>query len=160
MHFHLLLLSALCCAVSLNPGSKGEKGDEAIHYFDLAPDEGSYKAVIKDGLESIEVTNFSFGGKTSLAGVKKETDKSVSTISLDQISSFFIVDPLFSSKRYQAMELTLVMVTTTSNKSEEMLFPRHLVVCGQDRETGIKKAWPLRKITSIRLEHYLNEELA
>jgi len=154
----ILILTAICSILSnatLNAGgkSKDADGDEIPHYIELGADQGIYNALVGDSGQVIPVTKISFAGDTTLDGVKKEVDNSTSRINLGEIDSMRVVDPIYPSKRYPGSEFCAVIITTTAGISEEMLMPRDLLICGQDRESKIKKTWPLRKIEAIQLEH-------
>ena len=151
----LLLFSLFCSVVfqeTMHAGGKSEKDEDNTHYIELGRDQGFYRATIED--ESITpVEGISFAGQTTIDGIRKESDSSLASLSMDQITALTILDPLYVSARYPTMELTAVRVTTTENINEDMLFPRHLSICGQDRTSNIKKTWPIRKIKSITFSH-------
>jgi len=153
-----IVLSALLLATAtehLFAGGQDKKNadDEKIEYVELGSDQGIYNATIQDGKTEIPITKLSFAGETTLDGIKKERDNSTCKISLGEVSRIVIIDPLYISTRYPHIELCCALVTTTSGVTEELLMPRNILICGQDRESKIRKAWPLRKISSIMLEH-------
>ena len=77
------------------------------------------------------VTKISFAGETTIDGIKKEHDSSSNRISLADIKSMHVLDPLHKSERYPKEELARVGVRTTTNAFEELLFPRNLLICAQ-----------------------------
>ncbi|MDQ5890710.1 MAG: hypothetical protein QG604_584 [Candidatus Dependentiae bacterium] len=159
--FALLLLGTLCSILAnmtMYAGGKAKNSDdETITFISLGTDQGIYKAMITDCNQEIPVTKLSFAGETTLDGVKKEFDNSISKISLSELESIVMLDPLYISKRYPQAEFCAVAITTTSGISEEMLMPRNLLICAQDRESNIRKSWPLRKISAIHLKHGLED---
>lgn len=146
------VLVSLIFTNHISAGGK-TKENETEHYIELGIDQGIYNAIINDSEQAIPVTKLSFAGDTVLDGVKKETDNSVSRVSLGEISFIEMLDPIYESRRYPQVELSHVKITTTNGISENMLMPRNLLICGQDRDSKIKKTWCLRKIGSIELEH-------
>jgi len=158
----IILLTALIGTATndhLSAGGKA-KENEVEHYIELGADQGIYNATINDSEQAITVSKLSFAGETTLDGIKKETDNSISRISLGEIETIKMLDPIYESKRYPQIELCAVALTTTNGALEEMLMPRNLLICGQDRDSGIKKTWSLRKINAIQLEHDQEEERA
>lgn len=149
--FSSLLCSLLCSLffhASAHAGGRANNDSENTHYIELGKDQGIYYAeVADDSITSVE--GISFAGQTSIDGIRKEEDSSFSRISMDQIATLTVLDPLYTSARYPTMALTSVRVTTTENIHEDMLFPRHLSICGKDRISGIEKVWPLRSIKGI-----------
>lgn len=154
------LTLALCCVLApLNPmsKSKNDDGDATPHHIELGPDQGIYDALITDGAEHISVTKISFAGDTVLDGVKKEHDNSANRLSLADITSMRVLDPVHESNRYPKQEFARVMVTTTTGAVEEMLFPRNLMICAQAKQSNIKKSWFVRSLNNIQIKHGLND---
>ena len=150
----LTLLSALCLNQALFCGGKPQKNDEEnASYVEPGQDQGNYFAIIRDNGNDTAVNKLSFAGDTTIKFVKKENDNSNSQISLGEIESIVMVSPLHISKRYPQQELSSVLIKTINGITEEMLMPRNLTICGQARESGLRTAWQLRKIESIRLQH-------
>ncbi|MDQ5940379.1 MAG: hypothetical protein QG632_105 [Candidatus Dependentiae bacterium] len=153
----IILLAALAStAINLDVNAGGKaKEDTEQHWIELGADQGVYNATISDSEQQIPVTKLSFAGDTTLDGVKKESDNSTSRLNLGEVESIQMIDPIYESKRYPQVELCCVAITTTAGVSENMLMPRNLLICGQDRNSKIKKTWALRKIDAIQLEHGL-----
>jgi hypothetical protein len=150
----LLTLTALLLAtigsLELNAGGK-TKDDETVLYTDLGRDQGIYAGIIIEENSETKVTKLSFAGQTSLDGIKKESDSSSNQISLSDIQSIQVIDPLFESKRHPEREYCLVKICTKNECIENLLMPRHLVICGQAVHSKIKKSWSLRTIKKIEL---------
>lgn len=157
---HLITTLALCCLLTpLSPAgkSKDDNNDATPRHIELGPDQGIYDALITDGDEHVAVTKISFAGDTVLDGVKKEHDNSANRISIADITSLRVLDAVHESIRYPQQEFARVLVTTTTGATEEMLFPRNLMVCGQAKESNIKKSWFIRSLNNINIKHGLHD---
>ncbi len=148
----MLLASTLCCIQPLIGGGKPKVDGEDIQYIELGPDQGIYDAILIDGNTTLAITKLSFGGDTTLDGIKKEQDSSSNRIDLADIASIEMLDPLHESKRYPQQEFCKVLITTLNNAEEEMLMPRHLLICGEAKNSGFKKSWSLRTLSTIELQ--------
>jgi hypothetical protein len=172
-HYFLtkLYLSTLAVAC-LTPSSSHSMGQEQHTNTTLEPSYtepeestetyNNIQGVIFDeGGKGIRVEKISFGGKTSLGGIRKETDDSSNSFNLATIKTITIVDGNFMSKRYSDKEFANVSLTTHSNAEEsDLLVPRKIVISGIDRNTSMKKAWFFGKIKKIILEKPVATRLA
>ncbi len=149
----IILTGLLLTATNTNAGGKS-KNDETVAYSELGRNQGLYEGTIIEETTETVVTKISFAGDTTIDGIKKESDNSHNQLSLDQIAAIEVIDPLFESKRHQDREYSLVGIETLNGHREEMLMPRHLVICGQAVESNIKKSWALRTIQRIEIAHH------
>lgn len=149
----MLLASSLCCFQTLTAGGKPKNDGEDIQYIELGSDQGIYDAIVIDGDITVPVTKLSFGGDTTLDGIKKEQDSSSNRIDLADIDTIEMLDPLYDSKRYPQQEFCKVLITTLNGAEEEMLMPRHLLICGEAQKSGFKKSWVLRTLSIIEIQH-------
>jgi hypothetical protein len=146
------LLLATTGSLELNAGGKA-KDDETITYTELGRDQGIYEGTVIEENSETEVTKLSFAGETSLDGIKKESDSSSNQITMADINSIEVIDPLFESKRHPEREYCLVRICTKNECIENLLMPRHLIICGQAVSSRIKKSWALRTIKKIELSN-------
>lgn len=153
-----LVLSLLIISSS-NAAGKKEAGSasDAPVYVKLDIDEGIYRGSIHDSDAIIPVTKLSFGGKTTLSGVRKETDNSQNVLKLANITDFEILDPVYESERYPNQEYALVRVRLINKEEEDLLIPRHITICGESTETHIEKAWFLRMLNGFHIQHNTQE---
>jgi hypothetical protein len=149
-----MLLAATCSSFQpLTAGGKPKNDGEDVQYIELGSDQGIYDAMVIDGETTLIVTKLSFGGETTLDNVRKERDSSSTKIDLADIKTIQMLDPLHESKRYPQQEFCRVLITTRTNAEEEVLMPRHLLICAQDTHSGFKKSWVLRTLSVITLNH-------
>jgi hypothetical protein len=153
MRILLLLACSFCCIEPITAGGKPKHDGEDIQYIELGSDQGVYEAVVIDGGTQVTVTKLSFGGDTTLDGIKKEHDSSSNRINLADIDSLTMLDPLYDSKRYPQQEFCKVRITTLNGAQEEVLMPRHLLICGEAHTSGFKKSWVLRTLSAITIQH-------
>lgn len=149
----MLLASSLCCFQPLTAGGKPKNDGEDIQYIELGSDQGIYDAIIVDGNTTLTVTKLSFGGDTTLDGIKKEHDSSSNRIDLADINTIEMIDSLYDSKRYPQQEFCKVLITTLNGAKEEMLMPRHLLICGEAHTSKFKKSWVLRTLSRLTIKH-------
>jgi hypothetical protein len=146
----LILIGCLLATTDLAAGGKA-KEDETVAYTELGRNQGLHDGIIIEANAQTAVTQLSFAGETTIDGIKKESDNSHNQINLSDIRSITVIDPLFESKRYPQQEFCLVKIHTTHDYTEEVLMPRHLVICGQAVESHIKKSWALRTLKKIKI---------
>ena len=150
----LVALTSFCCMLNpLYAGGKPKTDEDAIKYIELGSDQGIYTADIEDGDVKIHVTKLSFGGDTTLDGIKKEQDSSINKINLGEITTIQMLDPLHDSIRYPQQEFCLVRISTLNGNNETMLMPRNLLICAESAQSRIKKSWSLRTLKSITIHH-------
>lgn len=147
----LIALLSFCAPLTLLHAGGKTENDDKIRFIELGSDQGIYDAEIKDGDLVTLVTKFSFGGDTTLDGIKKEHDSSINKINLAEVDSITIIDPLHDSIRYPNQEFCLVRITTINRNSETMLMPRNLLICAESAESKIKKSWALRTLKNIKI---------
>ena len=155
-----IAIATLLTTTAHTGGKEKKDGDNASpHYIELGPDLGIYHGVVTDGTQHTAVTKISFAGETTIDGIKKEHDSSSNRISLADITSLHVIDPMHQSVRYPKQEFARVAIRTTNNAIEELLFPRNLLICAQSKESNIKKSWFLRSLTGIIVQHGLDEPI-
>ena len=63
-----------------------------------------------------------------------------------------VVKPDFDSIRYPEKSFTVVKVLTTTGVAiDQLLAPKHVIVCGIEKDSEIQKAWFLHKLKSIEI---------
>lgn len=149
------LLLTLLITFPLNSAGKKEEGEanENPAYMQLDPDQGIYNGTVYDSSTRVNVTKLSFGGKTEVDGIRKESDNSSNRVKIADLTALEMLDPLHESNRYPNKEYALMRVTMNNGSTEELLFPRHLVVCAESANSQIEKVWFLRSLDGIRLHH-------
>lgn len=153
---YLMMLGACACIVgihSMDTGTTRSTMPLEPSFAQLEEDSKSLAATIYDEDSVIEVYDLSFYGHTSIGGVRKETDDSLSKINLEMIKELIVEKSLFISKRFADQEFTLVEITTNTNAVvKNLLVPRHIVICAIDQKSHLEKAWFLNKINRIVIQ--------
>ncbi|MGD1997885.1 MAG: hypothetical protein PVJ92_03150 [Candidatus Dependentiae bacterium] len=150
-----IALYALLFSLPLNAGGTKNEGDDvdAPSYMQLDPDQGIYNGTVYDGQTRVNVTKLSFGGRTEVDNIRKESDNSSNRVKMADITALEMIDPLHESRRYPHKEYSLMRVTMNNGSTEELLFPRHLVLCADSANSQIEKVWFLRAIDGVRFHH-------
>jgi hypothetical protein len=108
--------------------------------------------IIDEGTET-EVTQLSFFGHTKVGGIRRENNDSVTTLDLTNIRSLKIKEQAYSSKRYPTKDFALLQKTSHDGAvSDDLLVPRHIVICGIEKKTGDEKAWFLNTVDELVVE--------
>lgn len=149
----ILLLMVAFLSSSFSGGGTPSTATMEPAFVDLKEDEPSYIGSIIDDNVTTYVRDISFTGHTSIGGVLKENDDSVNKIELSQIKELEIENPDYTSKKYSDKDVMLAkIITNDGTEINGLLIPRNLVICGIEKNTGIKKAWFLRKIKKITID--------
>ncbi len=124
------------------PGFANEPG-----FARLAEGEGSFRAIVYDERNQYALKEFSFFGHTSVGGVRRETDDSVTRFELSKIKELKVLKAHFDSKRFGDKDYLLAEVTSkTGAITSDLLVPKKLIICGVDEKSGLEKSWFLQKI--------------
>lgn len=145
-----VLVATLTC----NMGDK-EKSTLASEpgFASLAEGEGSFRAVIYDERNQYMLKDFSFFGHTSVGGVRRETDDSVTKIEISKIRELKVLKPHFDSKRFGDKDFLLAEITSaTGAVTSDLLIPKKVIICGVDEKSGLEKSWFLHKISKVAVQ--------
>ena len=105
---------------------------------------------IRDENHVTEMEQISFFGHTSVGGICREDDDSVTTIDLALTKRLQVLVPEYRSVRYPHKEFCLVRKTSHDDVvTNGLLFPRKIVICGVQKKTMDQKAWFLNKISFL-----------
>jgi hypothetical protein len=119
-------------------------------YAPLEEGEGSFEGVIYDESTVSHVKDMSFFGHTTVGGIRKETDDSMNKLDLENIKEIKIINQTFTSKRYADKEFSLVTVINNNNVvSTDLLVPKHIIICGVEKDTKMQRSWFLSKLDRI-----------
>ena len=112
----------------------------------------SYKGVIKDEGTESRITDITFFGHTTVGGIRQESNDSMTKLDLANLKSLKVLKPTYSSTRYPEKDFCLVQKTTNSGDVEEVLVPRHIIICGIDEQSKDQRSWYLSKIDELIIE--------
>ena len=132
-----------------NMGDKSKPGSSTTEpgFAKLAEGEGSFRVMVYDEDNHYTVKEFSFFGSTSVGGIRRETDDSVTRFEVSKIREVRIVQSHYDSKRFGDKEFLLVeVISATGAVTSDLLVPKKLVICGVDEKSGLEKSWFLEKI--------------
>lgn len=116
----------------------------------LAEGEGSFRAIVYDDSNQYPLKEFSFFGHTTVGGVRRETDDSVTRFELSKIKELKVLKAHFDSKRFGDKDYLLAEVTSkTGAITSDLLVPKKLIICGIDEKSGLEKSWFLQKVDRI-----------
>ena len=167
------LLSSQACLFLINLTvatalySAGDAGDEGVKqsksidpsYAPLEERAGKYRAKVYDEASVVDLCEISFFGHTTVGGVRKESDDSMNKLDLAFIKEIIIKKPDFESGHYPDKSFSLAdIVTDTGVRIEDMLLPKHIIICGKENNTHIQKSWFLNKISRVTIEQPVEEE--
>ncbi|MFH0898265.1 MAG: hypothetical protein V1855_01680 [bacterium] len=151
----MYLFFVLC--VCVNMGDTGGKYGSRLLEPSFAPLEegqGSYHGRVIDETTTAQIRDLSFFGHTNVGGILKESDDSVNKLELSKIKEINIVNANYDSKRYGDKELILTTITTIDGtKVKDILIPKHIVICGKEKETNMEKSWFIGKINKLIVDH-------
>ncbi|PCI74562.1 hypothetical protein COB28_00385 [Candidatus Dependentiae bacterium] len=158
-----LIISSLVfplCMYAFSPGSDARRNiDLDVRFMPLELDEEVYEGIIYDEKNKFKSTKISFGGITKIMGVKNDSDDSSSILRISNIKKLKVEDANYRSPRHTTNDNMLFFVkvkivhNTPNEVSGTMLIPHKVVLCAEDVETGTEKAWRLRDITSLEINH-------
>lgn len=148
------LLFALVFGFACSMGDKNKTNTTNEPGFaHLAEGEGSFRALVYDDNNQYTLKDFSFFGHTTVGGVRRETDDSMTRFELSKIKELKVLKPHFDSKRFGDKEFLLAEVTaSTGAVTSDLLVPKKLVICGIDEKSGLEKSWFLQKIDRIVMQ--------
>lgn len=131
-------------------------------YTDLRHNEPSFEGSIVGTSDCIKVKNLNMSGKVSFPKMLQESNDATSTLDFGLIKRLTVENCFFHSLKHTkpgTAELPFILVSLTflTNKTDQFLLPQSLVISGVDTTTGIKRAWPLNKITKIIIKHSSTE---
>ena len=119
----------------------------------LADGEGSFRAIVYDDKNEITLKEISFFGHTTVGGIRRESDDSVTRLELSKIKEIKILKSHFDSKRFGDKDFTLVeILATTGAAMNDLLVPKRLIMCGIDEKTGLEKSWFLHKVNRVVMQ--------
>ena len=144
------ILIVVVALTFINMGDRDTNTSLDPTFTKLEDDVGSFSAVIYDEDSKIKVHDISFYGKTSVGGVRKESDDSINTLDFSKIKELTIEQSSYISKRYQDKEFVLATaIALSGSKIKKLLIPKNIIICGVELKTGMEKAWFLRDIDRI-----------
>jgi len=151
-----VVAGALSCA-----GSLVALGDQQVldhlsapKYVALEQGEEWLIGIVRDENTTTELEAFSFFGNSTVGGVCREDNDSVTTVHLSAIKKLEIKQQEYSSARYPNKEFCLVDKTHIDGTvTQGLLMPRKLVVCGIEKKTKDEKCWFLGKIDQLEVIH-------
>ncbi|MCG2756335.1 hypothetical protein L6269_02470 [Candidatus Dependentiae bacterium] len=150
-HAIFLITIALICA-NFTDGAKKEADTNAIEYVALQEGENIISASLSDESNITELKEASFTGHSKIGGVRRESDDSITQLSLADIKALEVINESYTSPRYQDKEFILLKVISASGvETADFLVPRDVVICGIEKETNMAKAWYLRKIKKLEI---------
>ena len=152
MAANLGLILFLC----VNMGDGGKYGAKLLEpsFAALEEGQGSYRGRVFDETSKTEIRDLSFFGHTSVGGILKESDDSTNRLELSKIKEIHVIKPVYDSRRYSDKDVIFAMVTTIDGtKIKDLLFPKHIVICGVEKKTNMEKSWFIGKINKIIIDH-------
>ena len=139
-------ITVLTMTVNMGDKDKGANAHEP-GFAKLAEGEGSFRAIVYDESNQYTIKNFSFFGHVAVAGVRRETDDSVTRFELSKIKELKVLTAHFDSKRFGDKDFLLAEVTSaTGAVTADLLVPKKIVICGIDEKSGLEKSWFMHKI--------------
>ena len=145
-------LPLVAIVILLGGFSDGKKTSTVLEpsYAPLEAGEGSFCATVYDESTVAEVKDISFFGHTTIGGIRKESDDSMNRLEISKIKEMVVVKRSYDSKRYSDKEFSLVQVVTTDGTTiEDLLVPKHVIVCGIEVKTQMERSWFLSKINKL-----------
>lgn len=119
----------------------------------LAEGQGSFRAIVYDESNNYTLKDFSFFGSTSVGGIRRETDDSVTRFEISKIKEIKILQPHFDSKRFGDKDFLLAEVTSSSGvTTSDLLVPKKMIICGIDEKSGLEKSWFLQKVDRVVMQ--------
>lgn len=145
-----LFLIASIFLINLTDGGKKSSVNLEPSFAALEEGEGSFSATIHDEATTAEIKDISFFGHTNIGGIRKEIDDSLNRLEISKIKEIRIVKRNYDSKRYSDKEFTLAQVITNDNTViDNLLVPKHVVICGTEAKTQMERSWFLSKVDKI-----------
>lgn len=156
-----VMIVATPSLVGMGPGNERSSNALEPRFVPLDPDENSYCGIVIDNRIPLHVKNISFSGSTKIGGMRKEADDSVSALDLSRVQKIMIKNPFFQSPHHSPSRDTLLFILSEiafllpdmATKTEEYLIPHDIVFSAEEISTGVQKAWRLRDIDSLSIDH-------
>jgi hypothetical protein len=153
----------IICSSSIAPFGEGPgrfNVNEQPQFKPVFGADGFFDGTLKDQSTETLLTEVSFGGITTIDNVFTDNDDSYNSISLAEIAQITVLEPLHESAKHSSKSAeqffvkTRVSLRTKTGKitTTEFLFPLNTVISGKQKDTGVKKAWLLRNITSLAIK--------
>jgi len=121
-------------------------------YMPLEQGEELLEAVVRDENTTTELEWVSFFGSTSVGGICREDNDSITSIQLTNVKKLVIKQQDYASTRYPNKDFCLAEKTGVDGVvTEGLLIPRKVVVCGIEKKTKDEKAWFLGKIDQLEV---------
>lgn len=119
----------------------------------LAEGQGSFRAIVYDESNNYTLRDFSFFGNTTVGGIRRETDDSVTRFELSKLKEIKVLKPHFDSKRFGDKDFLLAeVIASTGAVTSDLLVPKKMIICGIDEKSGLEKSWFLQKIDRIVMQ--------
>jgi hypothetical protein len=139
--------------VNMGDGAKRNVMSVEPSYAPLEEGEQSFSATIYDDSTITEILDVSFFGHTSIGGIKKEVDDSTNKLELSKIKELTILKSNVESKRFRDREFSLAKMTAANNTVvDDLLIPKHVIICGIDKKSQMERSWFLSKIDKIVID--------
>jgi len=146
-------VSLVFVVTSFSDGAKRNNTSLEPIYTPLEDGESSLMATLHDESTATEIQKVSFSGHASIGGIRKENDDSMNKLELGKIRELYIVKSSYESKRFPEREFTLAKVIMANGVLvENLLLPKHIVICGVEKKTQMERAWFLNKINKLVIE--------
>lgn len=156
IHFFVvsnLLVAVLFLCVNFDSCDKSGGSSREPQFAPLQEGQGSYYACIYDDGSISKIKDISFYGQTNIGGIRRESDDSVNKLELSTVKQIVVKQPAFESMRFSDREYMLVSVEySTGTIIEDLLFPKHVIICGVEEDTGMKRSWFLHKLEKIVID--------
>jgi hypothetical protein len=156
IHFFVvgkLLVTVLFLCVNFDSCDKPGGSLMEPQFAPLQEGQGSYYACIYDDGSISKIKDISFYGQTNIGGIRRESDDSVNRLELSTVKEIVVKQPAFESMRFSDREYMLVSVEyATGTIVEDLLFPKHVIICGVEEDTGMKRSWFLHKLEKIVID--------
>jgi hypothetical protein len=148
----ITLLASLFFSFSIKSMGDGEKTNTTLEpsFAHLEEGGGSFSAKVYDDNTITELKDLSFFGHTDVGGIRCEKDDSMIKLDLAHLKEIKVLQPGFESKRYSNQEFSLATIIVDNDVvMNDLLIPRHIVICGIEKKTSAEKAWFLNKISRL-----------
>lgn len=151
--FSFVLAVLFFIFVNMTDGAKKHSAGIEPSYAQLEEGQGSLSITIYDESTVTEIQDASFFGHTSVGGIRCEVNDSNNKIDLAKIRELVVVQRGFQSKRFQDKEFTLIrIITSTGAMLDNLLVPKHVILCGIEKNTGMERSWFIEKIDKLVVE--------
>lgn len=149
-----LVFFGVVFSITCNMGDKDKSvSPNEPGFARLAEGEGSLRALVHDESTQCVLKDFSFFGHTTVGGIRRETDDSVTRFELSKIKEIKVLKPHYDSKRFGDKDFLLAEVTSTTGAViSDLLVPKKLIICGIDEKTGLEKSWFLQKVDRVVMQ--------